>query len=119
MVRRILVVVAAMLAVGCGGGNEPAKRVEECWKLLSKGDVHKAVQLMDVREGERALYVEIFGEQSGELQAAGGMKSFEVTGISEGSEDATVDAVVRLKDGQEIEAAYSLVKRGGKWLITE
>lgn len=119
MIKQLLVVAAAMLAVSCGGGNKPAKTVEECWRHLSKGDVQRAVELMDVREGERALYVEIFGEQSGELQAAGGMKSFEVTGISEGAEDATVDAVVRLKDGQEIEAAYSLVKRGGKWLITE
>lgn len=118
MIKRVLVVVAAMLAVGCGG-NKPAKTVEECWKLLSKGDVRKAVELMDVKEGEKALYVEIFGEQSGELQAAGGMKEFEVTGISEGAEDATVDAIVRLKDGQEIEATYSLVKRDGRWLITE
>ena len=106
------------MAVGCGG-NEPAKRVEECWKLLSKGDVQRAVELMDVWEGERALYVEIFGDQSGELQAAGGMKSFEVTGTSVGTEDATVDAIVRLKNGQEIDATYSLVKRDGKWFITE
>lgn len=119
MIKRALFVAAAMLAVSCGGGNKPAKTVEECWKLLSKGDARKAVELMDVKEGEKALYVEIFGEQSGELQAAGGMKDFEVTGISEGTADATVDAIVRLKDGQEIEATYSLVKREGKWLITE
>ena len=118
--KKILMVVAmAMLAIGCGGEMTPAKSVEACWKLLSKGDVQKAVGLMDAKEGERALYVELFGEQCGKLQAAGGVKEFEITGTSEGAEDATVDAVVRLRDGQEIEASYQLIRREGKWLITE
>ncbi|MBO7300889.1 MAG: DUF4878 domain-containing protein [Tidjanibacter sp.] len=118
--KKCLIVTAVMLAmVGCGGGSNPAAVVEECWKHLSKGDVQRAVTLMDVTPTERAFYEIAYGEQCGELQAAGGVKEFETTGISEGTEDASVDAIVRLKDGQEIVATYTLIKREGKWLITE
>lgn len=111
--------VVMLAMVGCGGASKPAAVVEECWRHLSKGDVQRAVALMDVTPTERALYERAYTEQSGELQAAGGLKEFLLTGISEGAEDATVDATVRLKDGQEIVATYSLIKREGKWFITE
>ncbi len=119
MKKLLIIPLLGLFMVGCGGADKPAKVVEECWERLSKGDVRSAVELMDVQPEEVDIYCAVFAEQCGELQAAGGIEEFEVTGISEGESDATVDGVVRLKDGQSVEATYRLVKRGKAWLITE
>ncbi len=103
----------------CGGAKDPAWVVEECWQRLAKGDVEGAVELMNAPAEEVALYREVYAEQCGELQAVGGVESFEITGSSEGESDATIDAIVRLKNGQEIEATYRLVKGKKGWLIVE
>lgn len=118
--KNILCIVSfAMLLVGCGSKGSPERVVEECWKRLSEGKVREAVELMAVGENEKALYREIFEEQSGELVEVGGIEEFEVLSLSEGETDASVEAVVTLRGGQKIEATYSLVRRDGKWLITE
>ena len=79
--------------------------------------MREAVELMDVEESEVALYREIFEEQCGELLEAGGMTDFEVLSLSEGETDATVEAIVTLRNGQHIGATYTLIKRDKKWLI--
>ncbi len=119
MIRKIWTVAVAMLAVGCAGEDSPAEVVEKCWDALSRGEVAKAVELMAVGENEKALYVEMFDKRSGALQSTGGVEKLEVTGLYESAEEATVEAIVRLKDGQEIEATYKLIKREGQWLIAE
>ncbi len=116
--KKILYVVSLVtLCVSCGSKNSPAGVVEECWKRLSDGKVREAVELMNVKESEVALYREIFEEQCGELLESGGMVDFEVLSLSEGEADATVEAVVTLRNGQYIGATYSLTKRDKKWLI--
>lgn len=107
------------LLVGCGSTKSPEGVVRECWKRLSKGDVSQAVALMAAEKDEVELYCEIFEEQSGELIEAGGIDDFEVLSLSEGERDATVEAAVILKNGQRIEATYSLVKHKKGWLIVE
>ncbi|MBO7198123.1 MAG: hypothetical protein J6V28_04935 [Tidjanibacter sp.] len=117
--KRLIVVVAAALAmVGCAT-DSPEKVVEKCWKYLSEGEYADAVALMDAAPEERELYEAIFAEQCGELQRAGGMEEFELKGRSVGETDATVDGVVILKDGQRVELSCKLVLREGGWLITE
>lgn len=119
MKKILLVVSLVTLCVGCGSKNSPAGVVEECWKRLSKGEVREAVELMDAKQSEVALYRKIFEEQCGELLEAGGMTDFEVVSLSEGEADATVEAIVTLRNGQQIAATYSLTKRDGHWLISE
>lgn len=118
MKRVLLTIAVAFVLVGCGK-NSPEEVVEKCWKRLSKGDVEGAVELMKAGADEVALYRQIFAEQSGELQGVGGIEDFEVTGSNVGATDATIDAIVILKNGQQIEATYKLVKCGKSWLITE
>lgn len=118
--RKILFVAAVgLLLAACGGAGRPEKTIEECWKALSKGDTAAAVALMKTTPEEVELYRSIFAEHSGELQRAGGFDELEITGSSVGEEDATIDAVVVLKDGQRIEGSYRLVKVDGRWLLTE
>ena len=118
--RKILFVAAVgLLLAACGGAGRPEKSIEECWKALSKGDTAAAVALMKTTPEEVELYRSIFAEQSAELQRAGGFDELEITGSSVGEEDATIDAVVVLKDGQRIEGSYRLVKVDGRWLLTE
>lgn len=118
MKKFLFVVLVSLLLTACGG-SKPAGVVEECWKRLSKGDVKGAVELMDAAADEEEIYRAMFAEQCGELRAAGGVDDFEVLGLSEGESDATVEATVTLKDGQQITATYRLVKRGKEWLIAE
>lgn len=115
----LFVVSLVTLCVGCGSKSSPAGVVEECWKRLSKGEVRKAVELMDAAQDEVALYREMYEEQCSELLEAGGMTDFEVVSLSEGETDATVEAIVTLRNGQQIAATYSLTKRDGHWLISE
>lgn len=117
VIKGAWLIATLMIAASCGGDKGPESCVEKCWQLLSKGEVEKAVALMDVSEQERELYQEIYREQSGGLVAAGGMVDFEVQSISEGEDEATVDAVVVLRNGQRVEANYSLVRRNGEWLL--
>lgn len=120
MKKMLLAAVSVMmLCVGCGSKNSPAGVVEECWKRLSEGKVREAVELMDVEESERAIYCQMFEEQSGELVEVGGIEDFEVLSLSEGENDATIEAIVTLRDGQHIGATYKLVRRNKHWLITE
>lgn len=116
--KRIMAIAAAtLLMMSCGGTKNPEKVVERCWKQLSEGDYAGAVELMDAEPEEVELYVSIFAEQCGELQAAGGVKEFQLLGSSVGVDDATVDAAVILANGQRIEATYNLILRDDKWLI--
>ena len=117
MKKMLYVVSLVALCVGCSSKNSPAGVVEECWKRLSDGKVREAVELMNIEESEVALYREVFEEQCGELLEAGGMTDFEVLSLSEGETDATVEAVVTLRNGQYIGATYTLVKRDKQWLI--
>lgn len=119
MKRILCAALFALLLVGCGGADKPEKVVEECWERLSKGDVKGAVELMNVQPEEVEIYCAAYAEQCGELQATGGMDDFEVVGISQGESDATVEAIVTLKDGQQITATYNLVKSGKQWLLAE
>lgn len=119
MKKILLTLALAVTLMGCGGGNSPEGVVEKCWERLSKGDIEGAVELMNAQADEKALYCQIFTEQSGELQSVGGIEDFQVTGTNVGATDATVDAVVRLKNGQQIEATYTLVKSNKGWLIAE
>ncbi len=117
MKKALLVLSFVALCVGCSSKNSPARVVEECWQRLSDGKVREAVELMNVEESEVAIYREIFEEQCGELLEAGGMTDFEVLSLSEGETDATVEAIVTLRNGQHIGATYTLIKRDKKWLI--
>ena len=118
--KKILMMVSALaLCVGCGHKSSPSGVIEECWQRLSEGKVREAVELMDVAESEVALYRQIYEEQCGELLEAGGMTDFEVLSFSQGETDATVEAIVTLRNGQNIGATYKLIKRDKRWLITE
>lgn len=119
MSRIVLAALMSLMVVGCGSSKSPEECVERCWRLLSEGDVEQAVELMDAAEEERELYCEIFREQIGSLMAAGGMVDFQVQSISEGVDEAMVEAVVVLKDGQRVEANYRLVRREKSWLICQ
>lgn len=118
-VKVVLTLAVLGLMVGCGGTDSPEKVVERCWEYLSEGDYAKAVELMDASLDERELYCSIFAEQSGELQKAGGVESFELLGSSVGAEEATIEAAVVLADGQRIEATYRLVHSSQGWLIAQ
>ncbi len=117
---KVLAVVAIMvMAVACGSASSPEKVVEKCWKQLSKGNIDKAIELIDVTKDEVATYRALYADVCRSLEVAGGMDKFEVVSSSEGEAEALVEATVTLRSGQQITQQYDLVKVGKEWKLKE
>ena len=119
--RVLLALVGVALMAGSCGGNAkgPEQVVEQCWKALEKGDVEKAVGMINIDEKERTTYCQMYADVCRSLDAAGGVEGFEVVGSSIGQNDAVVEAVVTLKSGQQIRSTYELVLVGDEWKLKE
>ena len=117
---KVLAVVAIMvMAAACGSASSPEKVVEKCWKQLSKGNIDKAIELIDVTKDEVATYRALYADVCRSLEVAGGMDKFEVVSSSEGEAEALVEATVTLRSGQQITQQYDLVKVGKEWKLKE
>ena len=119
-VKVLAIVVAMLVMASCGGSaSSPEKVVEKCWKQLSKGNVDKAIELIDVTKDEVATYRALYADVCRSLEVAGGMDKFEVVSSSEGEAEALVEATVTLRSGQQITQQYDLVKVGKEWKLKE
>ena len=120
IVKVLAIVVAMLVMAGCGGSaSSPEKVVEKCWKQLSKGNIDKAVEMIDVASDEVATYRALYADVCRSLKVAGGMDRFEVVSASEGKADAVVEATVTLRSGQQITQQYDLVKVGKEWKLKQ
>lgn len=117
---KVLALMAAMvMAVGCAGNKGPEQVVEQCWKALDKGNVEKAVEMINIAEDEKDTYVQLYADVCRSLNVAGGVEEFEVIGSSVGPQEATIEATVTLKSGQQITQTYELVVVGKEWKLKQ
>ena len=120
IVKVLVIVVAMLVMAGCGGSaSSPEKVVEKCWKQLSKGNIDKAIEMIDVAQDEVATYRTLYADVCRSLKVAGGVDQFEVVSCSEGEGEAIVEATVTLHSGQQITQKYDLVKVGGEWKLKQ
>lgn len=120
-ITKALATVAAMLVMAaCGGSaSSPAKVVEKCWKQLSKGNISKALEMINMAEGEEQTYAQMYADVCRSLEVAGGVDKFEVVSSLVGEAEATVGATVTLHSGQQITQTYTLVKVGKEWKLNQ
>lgn len=120
IVKVLVIVVAMLVMASCGGSaSSPEKVVEKCWKQLSKGNIDKAIEMIDVAQDEVATYRTLYADVCRSLKVAGGVDHFEVVSSSEGEGEAVVEATVTLHSGQQITQKYDLVKVGGEWKLKQ
>ena len=117
--KMVALVATMVIAAACGSAKGPEAVVEKCWKQLSKGNIDKAIELIDVTKEEVATYRALYADVCRSLKVAGGMDKFEVVSSSVGEAEALVEATVTLHSGQQITQQYDLVKVGKEWKLKE
>ena len=115
----VLVLVGAVVAVGCGSGADEA--VNKYLEAQKAGDLEAQVKLMrdkDQADAKEALKASMEADKA----AGNELKSYEITSSESDSSNALIKVkVTRKKDGKEVsgEEQYVLDKENGEWRINK
>lgn len=118
----LTVLMLAVFMVGCTH-NSPKNIAKAYMKAIQEQKYEEAVDCMyisgsdeDVKETKEEM-VSLLKKFGKSVEQHQGIKKFEVTGVEENGDSATVKGIVTYNDGKTKEDTVKTVKVDGKWYI--
>jgi len=116
MVNGVLMLGAALLLSGCGGGG-PSGTVKAWFNAMNDAKYSEAIEYLGAGLVEVGK-IDGGKSMSDEMTHQGTMTKLEIVSEEVRGEGATVKVRVHFKDGGVEDQDVSLVKKDGKWKVT-
>lgn len=116
----VLAVLAILMGCNLLSGNSPAKVVQEFHRLVEKGELSKAYEL--VSQSGKGLLAMAGGAQglssgTNEIKQKGGIKNIKIIKEDVTGEMATVNFEITYGNGSVKKDNEKLIKEDGKWKL--